>query len=112
MLMNISRKLKLHLATFGNAAMTSHSISAHLDRALKENVMLCCADGLRFAVSCNREKQQIVTADGHPHFRSRNAGRRQKKHLVSSSVSLSDRGREKWAALHFLPGCRETGVWL
>lgn len=73
--MNIPKKLKLHLATFRNAAMISDPISIHLDRALKENVILCCADGLRFAVSCNREKQQIGTADGHPNVRPRNAGR-------------------------------------
>lgn len=83
MVMNIPSKLKLHLATFGNAAMASHPISVPLDRALKENVTLCCADGLRLAVSCNREKQQTVTADGRPNFRCRSAGR-QEKHCFSS----------------------------
>lgn len=84
MVMNIPRKLKLHLTTFRNAAMISDTISVHLDRPLKENVKLCCADGLRFAVSRNREKQEIGTADGHPNFRSRNAGRQQKKHCFRS----------------------------
>lgn len=41
MIMNIPSKLKLHLATFRNAAMTSYPISVHSDRALKENVTLC-----------------------------------------------------------------------
>lgn len=74
MVMNSPSKLKLHLATFGNAAMTSCPISVHPDRVLSENLTLCCAEGLRFAVSWNREKQQIVTVHGHPNLRSRSAG--------------------------------------
>lgn len=59
MIMNIPSKLKLHLATFRNAAMTSYPISVHSDRALKENVTLCWWPKICCVM------QQGKTADGN-----------------------------------------------